>query len=113
MDHEKIGADYLRKQGFSEQIAKLVGSHVEAKRYLTKKYPDYFDKLSDASKKTLEFQGGKMSEEEVVKFEMDDMSKLYVSLRLWDEKAKEMNQPIPDLGHYKNMMLKHLSENKV
>lgn len=35
MNHEKIGADYLRERGFSEQVAVLVESHVTAKRYLT------------------------------------------------------------------------------
>src|SRR5262245_55348159 len=62
--HEKIGADFLRSKGFSEKIAKLVESHVQAKRYLTFKYSEYYDKLSEASKQTLEFQGGKMTAEE-------------------------------------------------
>ena len=58
--HEKVGADYLRSKGFPERIAKLVESHVQAKRFLTYKYPEYYNSLSDASKKTLEFQGGRM-----------------------------------------------------
>src|SRR5215475_14746664 len=49
VDHEKIGADYLRQKGFSEKIATLVESHVAAKRYLTYKYPAYYEKLSEAS----------------------------------------------------------------
>ena len=39
VDHEKIGADYLRNERFSQKVAKLVESHVAAKRYLTFKYP--------------------------------------------------------------------------
>ena len=35
VDHETIGANYLRQVGFSEKIAQLVESHVAAKRYLT------------------------------------------------------------------------------
>src|SRR6187402_138350 len=31
VDHEKLGADYLLQKGFSERIAKLVSSHVQAK----------------------------------------------------------------------------------
>ena len=58
--HEKIGADYLREKGFPERVARLVENHVRAKRYLTFKYPDYYHSLSEASKKTLEFQGGIM-----------------------------------------------------
>src|SRR5580765_1267873 len=29
VDHEKIGADYLSKKGFSERITKLIASHVQ------------------------------------------------------------------------------------
>lgn len=41
--HEKIGADYLREKGFPNRIARLVESHVQAKRYLTFKHPDYYN----------------------------------------------------------------------
>src|SRR5882762_7179535 len=53
--HEKIGADYLRAKGFPERIARLVENHVQAKRYLTFISPDYYKKISEASKKTLAF----------------------------------------------------------
>ena len=43
INHEKIGAQFLRKRGFSERIARLVENHVSAKRYLTFKYPEYFN----------------------------------------------------------------------
>jgi hypothetical protein len=33
-----------------------VGAHVLVKRYLTCKYPEYYDALSDASKTTLKYQ---------------------------------------------------------
>ena len=64
LDHESIGQEYLVNSGFSERIAKLVKSHVEAKRFLTFKFPEYFEKLSDASKLTLQHQGGRMNAEE-------------------------------------------------
>src|ERR1700712_3339741 len=38
MDHEKVGADYLRKLGFSDRMCRLIASHVNAKRYLPWKY---------------------------------------------------------------------------
>lgn len=55
--HEQLGADFLRSLGFSEKIAQLVENHVQAKRYLTFRYPDYYTKLSEASKQTLIYQG--------------------------------------------------------
>ncbi|MEO6290718.1 MAG: HD domain-containing protein, partial [Ginsengibacter sp.] len=43
VDHEKIGADFLKSKGFSKKISSLIGSHVEAKRYLTFANPEYYD----------------------------------------------------------------------
>ena len=111
VDHEKIGADYLSSKGFSERITKLIASHVEAKRYLTFKNPDYYNKLSEASKSTLAFQGGRMSEEEAKDFERDELFTLYITLRGWDEKAKEANVPLPDLNKYRSMMIHNLTKN--
>ena len=54
--HEKIGAAYLQKYGFSARVTDLVELHVQAKRYLCWKNPVYYQKLSPASKGTLEFQ---------------------------------------------------------
>ena len=87
-DHEKIGADYLLGKGFSNKIADLVMSHVAAKRYLTFKYPEYYQRLSEASKKTLVFQGGVMTADEAENFESDEYFDLYILLRSWDEQAK-------------------------
>ncbi|WP_057940293.1 phosphonate degradation HD-domain oxygenase [Algoriphagus resistens] len=100
LSHEKIGADFLRMLGFPERIAKLVENHVQAKRYLTYRHPAYFEKLSEASRKTLEFQGGKMNEKEAVAFETDPLFELSLKMRTWDEMAKEENVPLPDLDKY-------------
>lgn len=113
VDHEKLGAEYLAGKGFSEKVTRLVASHVEAKRYLTYKFPDYYNRLSEASKKTLEFQGGIMVHEEAVAFEADPLCDVYIALRRWDEQAKEEHQPLPQLDVYKAMMVKHLAQNKL
>jgi phosphonate degradation associated HDIG domain protein len=111
-DHEEIGADYLKEKGFSKKIVRLVQSHVEAKRYLTFKYPGYYDQLSDASKKTLEYQGGKMYEEEAAAFEQYPLFDLIIKMRRWDEEAKIEHKPLPDLSRYRNMILHHLESQK-
>ncbi len=113
VDHEKLGADYLRSKGFSENIAGLVENHVQAKRYLTWHDPEYYRKLSEASKKTLAFQGGVMSEEEAKRFELDKLFHLHIKLRRWDEKAKLEKQPMPSLDKYKQMAVQHLENNSV
>jgi phosphonate degradation associated HDIG domain protein len=111
-DHEEIGADYLKQKGFSSKIVRLVQSHVEAKRYLTFKYPDYYDQLSDASKKTLQYQGGPMHEEEANAFEHYPLFDLIIKMRKWDEQAKLEHKPLPALVHYRNMILRHLENQK-
>jgi phosphonate degradation associated HDIG domain protein len=108
VDHEKIGAIYLSGKGFSKRITKLIASHVDAKRYLTYKNPAYYEKLSEASRKTLAFQGGKMSREEAAQFENDELFTLYLTLRNWDEMAKEENIPLPPLEHFRQLIIHHL-----
>jgi len=108
--HEEIGADYLRSHGFSERLAQLVENHVKAKRYLTYKYPEYFEKLSEASKQTLKFQGGVMSKVEANEFERDPLFEASVLLRRWDEEAKEIDTPIIDLQLLKKMSVQLLSK---
>jgi phosphonate degradation associated HDIG domain protein len=95
--HEKIGADYLREKGFPEQVARLVENHVAAKRYLTFKYSQYYAQLSEASKKTLEYQGGKMTSAEAKEFEKDTLFELSILLRRWDELAKATGVPVLNL----------------
>ena len=108
MEHEKVGKEFLLKHGFSKKIADLVGNHVTAKRYLTYKYPEYLAKLSEASLKTLGFQGGPMNKGEAEAFEKDPLFKASLKLRAYDEEAKEEHVPLPDMEHYKYMARKHL-----
>lgn len=108
-DHEELGAEFLQKKGFSKKIVRLVESHVEAKRYLTVKDPGYYAQLSEASKQTLEYQGGPMTEEEAAAFEQYPLFDLIIKMRKWDEQAKIERQPLPDLSRYKTMMVHHLT----
>ena len=108
IDHEKLGADYLLARGFSPRVAALVQGHVIAKRYLTYKHPEYYHKLSPASKTTLEFQGGVMSPAEAAEFEQNPDADLIIRFRHWDDMAKEMHVPVDNVQHLKEMALKHL-----
>lgn len=107
--HEEIAARFLAEKGFSKKIIRLVQSHVNAKRYLTSRYPEYYEQLSDASKKTLEYQGGKMTEEEAIEFEKDPLFTLIIQMRKWDEQAKIEGQRLPHLDYYYQLLVKHLA----
>lgn len=109
IDHEKLGADYLRSKGFSQRMAALVENHVQAKRYLTYAYKHYYEALSEASKKTLHYQGGVMGREEAEAFMENPYFEVIIKMRRWDEAAKEVNVPLPDLSYYKSIAVKLLS----
>jgi 2-amino-1-hydroxyethylphosphonate dioxygenase (glycine-forming) len=105
--HEKIGADFIRSKGFPERVAQLIESHVQAKRYLTFKYPEYYNNLSEASRKTLDYQGGKMTTDEAERFENADIFEESILMRRWDEEAKEMHVPVMDMQDLK-LRAKHV-----
>jgi len=105
VSHERIGAEYLRRCGFGERMARLVQYHVEAKRYLTLRQPGYYQRLSEASRRTLEYQGGVMSEAEADAFERDPLFAVSLRMREWDERAKEVGVPVVDLDGLKRKAL--------
>lgn len=113
VDHEKVGADFLRERGFSERLARLVENHVSAKRYLTFKDDSYYKSLSDASKKTLEYQGGRMNAAEAKEFEEDELFHEFIAMRKWDEQAKEEDLKLEPIDYYKNLMIQYLSNQTV
>ncbi|MDR3713214.1 MAG: HDIG domain-containing protein [Puia sp.] len=109
-DHDRMGYEYLLDNGFSEKVAKLVASHVATKRYLTYTQKDYYDQLSDASKKTLEYQGGPMTAAEAADYEKDPMLGAYIKIRLWDDLGKETDIPVDpaDVAMLKDMTIRYL-----
>ncbi len=109
VSHERLGADYLRRAGFSERLARLVEYHVQAKRYLTLREPHYYERLSEASRRTLAYQGGVMTELEAEAFERDPLCAVSLRMRQWDELAKEIRVPVIDLELLKRKATKVLS----
>ncbi|KTC86659.1 HD domain-containing protein [Legionella brunensis] len=112
VNHEWIGAKLAYDLGFSAKVALLVGYHVEAKRYLAAKKSNYFDRLSEASKGTLAFQGGVMSFEEMHHFETHPYFKEILQVRVNDEKAKEIDLKVPELNYYRPHLCEHFKENR-
>jgi phosphonate degradation associated HDIG domain protein len=108
VDHEQLGASYLLQNGFSRRVAELVKYHVIAKRYLTYKYPEYYEKLSPASQATLEFQGGQMNADEAAEFEANPDMQLIIKMREWDDLAKETDIPVDNIDWLKQIAIEHL-----
>ncbi|KAK1142142.1 hypothetical protein N8T08_008068 [Aspergillus melleus] len=110
--HESIGAEYLRSLGFSRNVCRLVESHVAAKRFLTAVDKSYWESLSDASKKSLEFQGGPFTGPELAVFEQDPLRDEMVALRHWDDAAKVpgIEDSTPRAREYSTLIAAHLEE---
>ena len=106
--HEKIGAKYLKKLGFSKLIVWLVRNHVNAKRYLVATQPEYYETLSEASKATLVYQGGPMTDQEVADFKDHSYWLIALKIRQWDELAKVPNLPLPDITMFSEMINKFI-----
>jgi 2-amino-1-hydroxyethylphosphonate dioxygenase (glycine-forming) len=108
-NHEGIGADYLHAKGFSDRICVVVEKHVDAKRYLVATKPGYKEKLSEASLKTLEYQGGPMNETEVALFKQNSFFGDIIKVRLWDEQAKDTKAATLPLNYFAQLMREYLN----
>ena len=109
VNHEGIGAMYLRQKGFSERICAVVNGHVAAKRYLVATDEAYAATLSAASRETLRWQGGPMTVAEVTAFEKHPFFADIIQVRLWDEKAKDANAVLLPMHVFKSFMIDYLS----
>ncbi len=101
--HEQLGRDYLMG-AFGPAVADPVGLHVDAKRYLCGVEPDYFARLSPASVLSLKLQGGPMNRAQADAFMRRPHAADAVAVRRWDEQAKVVGAPTPDLAHYRSVL---------
>jgi 2-amino-1-hydroxyethylphosphonate dioxygenase (glycine-forming) len=104
VEHEEIGARWLAGLGFKPEVCALVASHVAAKRYLALRKAGYHAALSAASRGTLTFQGGPMTDAEASEFQADPLFASKVRLRMWDEAAKQEGLAVPPLAAYTGLI---------
>lgn len=89
--HEGVGAAFLKGLGMPNLVCELVEGHVPAKRYLCTTREGYYDSLSNASKQTMQLQGGIMNSEELRIFQSGVMPELKIYLREYDDVGKKTN----------------------
>jgi gamma-butyrobetaine dioxygenase len=97
--HGEAGANWLR-QWFGDAVTEPVRLHVPAKRYLCAADAEYFGLLSAESVRTLSLQGGPMTAAEVTAFEALPYSRDAVSVRRWDDQAKDPAVTAPRFAHF-------------
>ena len=97
--HEERGHAFLARY-FGPEVTEPVRLHVAAKRYLCATEPDYFNRLTADSVRSLTLQGGPMSAEEASAFAAQPQAKAAVQLRRFDEAAKVKGLPTPPVDHF-------------
>lgn len=75
--------------------------HVEAKRYLCQAEPGYWDRLSEASGRSLRLQGGPLTAEAAARFAAGPHAEAALRLRRWDDEAKAVGLVTPDFAHFR------------
>ena len=98
--HEERGARWLLRT-FCPEVAEPVRLHVAAKRYLCATDPTYMGRLSEASLRSLELQGGAFTPEEAARFRAHPHAEAALLLRRLDEEAKVPGLAAPALEHFR------------
>ena len=108
-DHGKLASEYLKNIGVSKNIYKLIEKHTDVKRYLvTKNINNYYNKLSEASKKTFEIQGGRMSKEELKLMDKNIKLADMIKVRIYDDKSKIRNREPYQMEKFIPFLEKHI-----
>ena len=97
--HQYRALPFLRGV-FGEDVLGAIRLHVDAKRYLCATQPEYYDSLSDDSKRSLALQGGIFSAEQAAAFMAQPGADGAVRLRIWDDLAKVKGLATPPLAHF-------------
>ena len=97
--HQFVALPFLRGV-FSDRVLSCIQLHVDAKRYLCAVRPGYQEALSADSQRSLALQGGVFNPEAAEAFAQHPQAQDAVSLRLWDDLAKQAALPTPALSHY-------------
>lgn len=100
--HQHFAAHFL-KEFFPEAVTEPIRLHVEAKRALCAQNDQYYDHLSEDSKRSLLLQGGMLNFEELNAFIKKPFAEDALRLRCWDDLAKVKDKKTPDLNFFLNI----------
>lgn len=106
--HEEVAARFLATW-FGDDVTRPIRHHVDAKRYLCAVDPGYRDKLSAASVRSLELQGGPMTAAEAEVFAALAGAGDGIRLRLWDDAAKVRHRSVGGPDDYAELLCELVS----
>jgi len=102
--HQFVALPFLRSL-FPDAVLEPIKLHVDAKRYLCAVDAGYWADLSQASKQSLELQGGVFDGTQIGVFENLPYYSEAVRLRRYDDLAKVPGHQTPDLAHFERLMV--------
>lgn len=103
MQHERLGATWLAR-AFGPEVTEPIRLHVAAKRYLCSTDEAYWNGLSEASKRSLDVQGGRMSAAERAAFLNEPHALGAVAVRRIDDGAKIRGVPAGDAQPWREVL---------
>jgi phosphonate degradation associated HDIG domain protein len=97
--HQYFAIPFVRAL-FAPAVVEAIRLHVDAKRALCALEPDYYEALSEDSKRSLTLQGGIFSKDETEKFLAKPFAQNALKVRRWDDAAKVPGEVTSPLAHY-------------
>lgn len=97
--HQYFAIPFLRGL-FPAAVIEAIRLHVDAKRALCALETDYYEALSEDSKRSLTLQGGIFSPGELTAFRAKPHAEDAMRVRRWDDAAKAPGAATPPLSHY-------------
>jgi len=107
LQHEEVGAQWLASF-FPPEVVEPIRLHVLAKRWLCTVDEAYWHGLSNASKRSLLLQGGRMCAAEMMAFQAHASWGRAVALRQRDDLGKQPGKNVPDLESFRPIVLQVL-----
>ena len=97
--HQYFAIPFLRPL-FRPPVIEAIRLHVDAKRALCAMEPEYYERLSEDSKRSLTLQGGVFSRADLQDFLAKAHALDAIRVRRWDDAAKVAGTITPPLQHY-------------
>jgi phosphonate degradation associated HDIG domain protein len=97
--HQYFSIPFLRPL-FPAAVIEPIRLHVDAKRALCDIEPDYYEALSEDSKRSLTLQGGVFTRHEAGAFMAKPFAAEAIRVRRWDDAAKVAGAKTPSLQHF-------------
>jgi phosphonate degradation associated HDIG domain protein len=97
--HQYFAIPFIRAL-FPPAVVEAIRLHVDAKRALCALEPEYYEALSEDSKRSLTLQGGVFTAAEAEAFRARPFAGNALQVRRWDDAAKVAGEPTPAIGHF-------------